>query len=117
MGTTATINYGNGCIYTGSVQGGKRHGEGTYICKDRYSYKGGWLDSNKHGKGVMTRKFTRGDVDWEESYEGMFAQDLQNGMGSLIMRSKTSVCYYKGDMLNGLPRKKGALVCFNKGKP
>lgn len=117
MGNTATINYGNGCLYTGSVTHGKRNGEGVYKCKNRSNYSGEWVNNDRHGQGVMTRKFKRGDVLWEESYEGMFQRDQKNGFGSLIMRSKNSVCHYKGLMVDGLPAKKIDLVCFNKGKP
>ena len=50
-----TKNYRYGAVYYGQMEGGKRHGYGTYTYADGQKYMGEHKDDKKHGQGTKTR--------------------------------------------------------------
>ena len=54
-GNKITINYGGGRVYYGQMEGGKRHGYGTYTWASGSKYVGEYKNGLKHGQGTLTR--------------------------------------------------------------
>ncbi|CAI2379641.1 unnamed protein product [Moneuplotes crassus] len=79
------------------VSTGKRHGTGTYKCKDGEKYVGQWVDGNREGKGTYyfasgnqyegdwmnDKKHGQGVYTWKEghTYTGRYVNDERNGYG------------------------------------
>jgi hypothetical protein len=69
--------YPNGCRYVGLFHNDKRHGYGKCWYPNGLGvYTGHWKANKKCGKGSMV--YANGDV-----YEGMWEDDLPNGVGTL----------------------------------
>ena len=74
---TETIRYNDGCVYTGQVVNGKRHGKGTLTWPSGSVYEGDWRDDKRTGKGKYT--WSSGNV-----YEGDFVDGNFTGKGKKI---------------------------------
>lgn len=44
------FTYSSGGRYIGELQGGRRHGRGSFLYPDGSSYEGQWQDNVKHGE-------------------------------------------------------------------
>ena len=84
---TETIRYNNGCVYTGQVVNGRRHGRGTLTWPSGSVYEGDWRDNKRTGKGKYT--WSNGDI-----YEGDFVDGKITGKGKKIWASGD---VYEGD--------------------
>ena len=82
-----TIQYSDGCIYTGEVVNGKRHGKGRITWPSGDIYEGDWKDDKCTGKGKYT--WPNGDV-----YEGDFVADKFTGKGKKVWANGD---IYEGD--------------------
>ena len=49
-----TKNYGGSGVYCGQMEGGKRHGYGTFTYANGKKYVGEYKNGNKHGQGTLT---------------------------------------------------------------
>lgn len=109
-----TIRYDDGCVYTGQVVSGKRHGRGTMTFADGKIYEGDFVDDKFHGKGKYTwpdgdvyegdfveDKFTgKGKYAWPNGdvYEGDWRDDKRTGKGKFTWPSGS---VYEGDFVDG----------------
>ena len=84
---TETIRYNDGCVYTGQVVNGKRHGKGTLTWPSGSVYEGDWRDDKRTGKGKYT--WPSGNV-----YEGDFVDGNFTGKGKKIWANGS---VYEGD--------------------
>lgn len=87
-----TINYSDGCVYTGQVVNGKRHGKGKLLLPDGDVYEGDWKDGQRTGKGKYT--WRNGNV-----YEGDWKNDQLTGKGKYTWPEGT---VYVGDFVDGV---------------
>jgi len=85
--------YGNGNIYEGQFENGKRHGTGTLILSDGGSYIGEWKNDKKSGVGTW-------NVSFGDSYSGEFLDDRIDGKGVLILANGIKI---SGIFSNSLP--------------
>jgi len=67
----------DGSIYTGQIQGAKRHGKGKRIWEGGKSYEGQWYEDRMHGKGTF--RWPDGRV-----YHGDYVDDKKQGVGSFV---------------------------------
>ena len=93
-----TIQYSDGCIYTGEVVNGKRHGRGTLTWSNGDIYEGDWKGDKRTGKGKYT--WSNGDI-----YEGDFVDGNCTGKGKYTWSNGD---IYEGDFVDG--------NCTGKGK-
>jgi len=77
-----TKNYDSGAVYYGQMEGGKRHGYGTYTCANGDKYVGEWKNSKRHGNGTAT---------WAsgKKYVGEYKNGKANGQGTLTRANGT----------------------------
>ena len=54
---TFRCSYKDGSVYTGELQGGKRHGQGAQTWTDGDTYSGSWVDDKRHGLGKVSLRF------------------------------------------------------------
>ena len=65
-----------GCIYEGTYNQGRRHGQGRIEYPCGLSYDGDWKDGQPHGQGKMTSTSSR------FTYEGDFEKGSIKGTGT-----------------------------------
>ncbi len=72
-----SVNYPDGSRYQGDMQGGKRHGQGTWVRPDNTKYVGQWVDDKPHGQGTIT---------WPDGrqYTGQWMYGKRHGRGADI---------------------------------
>ena len=103
-------------IYSGQMRGGAAHGKGTFISvsegkkgKNKYFYKGDWVNGQRHGKGKQIIHLPKYTI----KYEGSFKNDLSDGHGVLTMISKGKLEQkYIGQFKNGYRHGKGKLIDY-----
>ena len=60
-GNKITKNYDNGWVYYGQMEGGQRHGIGTWTGANGNKYVGEWKNDKRNGQGTFT--FASGNID------------------------------------------------------
>eukprot|EP01124_Arcella_intermedia_P008876 TRINITY_DN15689_c0_g1_i1.p1 TRINITY_DN15689_c0_g1~~TRINITY_DN15689_c0_g1_i1.p1 ORF type:complete len:1158 (+),score=339.10 TRINITY_DN15689_c0_g1_i1:16-3489(+) len=127
----AKISYPNGDEYEGSVSLNLPHGAGIFTSANKITYKGDWVkgfqkgnaevtfpdgskyvgqyDSNfMHGNGILEGPPSKNKVDPEFIYDGQFAKDMKNGIGTLT----TPCLRYKGEWKNNFYHGQGKEEIF-----
>jgi len=94
--------YSNGGEYHGSWRVDKPNGYGTFISPALEEYQGKWVAGKKCGKGIFRT------AHGEDSYEGLWDNDLANGQG---VRLYADGSRYEGIFFNGKKHGEGALRC------
>ena len=61
-GSSSSLEYGDGSVYSGEFKDNKRHGYGTFTFKDGGRYEGPWINDLKDGDGKYTWKDKTGLV-------------------------------------------------------
>ena len=99
---TETIRYNDGCVYTGQVVNGKRHGKGRITWPSGDIYEGDWKDDKRTGKGKKI--WANGDI-----YEGDWKDGVCTGKGKYTWGkdSKWAGDIYEGDWKDGNRTGKG----------
>ena len=116
---TFRCSYKDGSVYTGELQGGKRHGQGAQTWTDGDTYSGSWVDDKRHGLGKVSLRFLvfsfwflvqligqlYDDVPfWQyvyamgDTYEGEWCDNNIHGNGSYTHTLEGEV--YTGEFLN-----------------
>ena len=70
-GNKITENHGGGDVYYGQMEGGKRHGYGTWTGANGNKYVGEFKDGNMHGNGTFTA--ANGKIETGEWVNGVRA--------------------------------------------
>ncbi|OMF11467.1 hypothetical protein BK131_21190 [Paenibacillus amylolyticus] len=78
----ASLSLSNGGIYYGEVQDGKAHGKGTATWGKYKTYTGEWKYGKRSGKGELITTDPETETP-QVIYEGTWANDKQNGQGTL----------------------------------
>lgn len=102
----AQIEYDNGDLYRGTVQGGKMQGHGRMVYKSGDIYEGDFLNNKKSGRGFYS--FSKGGI-----YTGEFAEGTFNGNGTKINTDGTR---YEGSFVNGKLHGFGTIIRANGEK-
>ena len=89
--------------YVGDFKDGVFDGQGEFISKGYYSYKGEWEKSHFNGKGKHINEKSN------EVYEGEFVNDKRNGYGILIASGEYK---YEGQWKDNDAHGKGKLTFF-----
>ncbi len=109
---TAKLEYENGDVYVGEIEGLCRDGQGTLTCNVRFVedkkiydvYEGGWKDGKPHGRGMYTYDVTENKETGEvisrgDRYEGDVVNGKWEGKGKYVWANGDC---YTGDFKAGL---------------
>ena len=125
---TETIRYNDGCVYTGQVVNGKRHGFGKMTWPSGDVYEGDFDNDTIHGKGKYT--FAKGTVfegEWRDGkrtgwgkyiwsngnrFEGELVNDVIHGTGKFVFSNGNA---FEGEWHQGKRTGKGRLTWFRSG--
>lgn len=100
-----TIKYDDGCVYTGEIVNGKRHGKGNMIWPNGTVYDGCWQNDLRSGKG---RQVWGKDTEWAGTvYDGDWNEDKPNGRGVATWNNGV---VYEGDFVDGDYNGKGKMT-------
>jgi len=94
-GNKITKKYWNG-VYYGQMEGGQRHGYGTYTYVSGNKYVGEFKNGKQDGNGTFT---------WDdgEKYVGEYKNGLSHGQGTYTNANGT--IFHSGEWVNGSPKK------------
>ena len=97
-------NYDSGNIYYGQMEGGQKHGYGTYTYANGNKYVGEWKNGKMHGNGTFT---------WASGtkYVGQMKDGNFHGQGTKTLANGTII--HSGEWVNDKPKKKGETKNFN----
>lgn len=106
VGGSGSFHDSYGGSYAGNIEGGARHGHGTYTSHaEKEKYVGEWFRGKRNGKG--TQYYVDGGT-----YEGEWRENLRHGYGT--MRYHTKDCY-EGEWKNDLPCGHGVMGWAGEG--
>ena len=120
----------NGCEYTGALCKGYRHGFGKIVDGSSY-YEGGWYMGLRSGFGKMVSSSVEYSGKWKDgkrngfgrmkSFEGIcwgtWLDDTLTGAGCVLrIDHKEFFRIYSGELKDGNPNGKGAMVWLNKSE-
>ncbi len=115
-GGDKTINYHNGDVYKGEVDGNDRpHGKGTYTHHDepdqiqQGSYVGEWKDGEKDGNGI--HYYRNGDV-----YDGPWRKGKRHGPAGKYTYYNKRSAKYRGDWIKDMKHGQGIMLFANGDK-
>jgi len=97
------LRWGNGDVFEGTLQSGKRHGKGLFVWGSGMRYQGDWVQDQPNGQAVID--FPNGD-----HYEGAADNASPKGTGRMVYASGDS---YQGQFTEGQPHGKGVYVWKN----
>jgi len=95
-GNKIRTNYRWGGVYYGQMEGGKKHGYGTYTWASGSKYVGEWKNGTRDGNGTKT---------WADGskYVGEWNNDKKHGQGTQTKADGTIA--YSGEWVIGKPKK------------
>ena len=103
--------------YKGQMKNGVPHGKGIYTSKfetktrkkNKYFYKGDWVNGKKHGKAEHAYHLPTYVIN----FKGTYKDDLPHGHGVLIMKYKGKLEEkYIGEFKKGYRHGKGKLINY-----